>query len=293
MFFPSIIKTYFVKINYFFLEVPLKNFLKAVTILDSPYSIERIDAYDHVLSTCKLGLKCQKPRIINGSVEYEPTCCTGFVIEVFLMVMKYTGIQVDLYITIDNSYGGKGDDGSWNGMVGEIVNGKADIAIGGLSVIKDRSKVVNFTELIMEETVGILLDSKFLSENLIIYFNIPISSNLQMGLLIIIIVTTLIFYIFENTVYHAKQLIYNMNHKKKYYAMRESMTYIFGVVLQRDLGGVNPRKLGTRLVAVLFAFTMVVLVTTYTAMLAAENIQHTEKNLFLGLKDSRVCYLFS
>ena len=50
------------------------------------------------------------------------------------------------------------------------------------------------------------------------------------------------------------------------------MSYISGVTLQRDLGGVNPKRPGTRLLAVAFAFVMVFIVTTYTAVLAAQSV---------------------
>ena len=70
------------------------------------------------------------------------------------------------------------------------------------------------------------------------------------------------------------------------------MSYISGVTLQRDLGGVNPKRPGTRLLAVAFAFVMVFIVTTYTAVLAAQSVQDQEQNPFEGSKDQRVSLKF-
>ena len=94
-------------------------------------------------------------------------------------------------------------------------------------------------------------------------------------------------YIFENNIY-AVSLTDEKYVQEPYYPTFESMTYIGGVTLQRDLGGQNPARLGARISAVIFAFGMVIVVTTYTAVLAAQSVQNQEKNPFLGSKDSRV-----
>jgi ABC-type amino acid transport substrate-binding protein len=47
-----------------------------------------------------------------------------------------------------DSYGGKFGNGSWNGAVALVINGVADIGVGGFSVTKEVSEVVVFTDII-------------------------------------------------------------------------------------------------------------------------------------------------
>lgn len=265
--------------------------MKAVTIFHPPYIIERIDLYDQYLDICTLGFKCKRPSYKNGTIKYKQTCCTGFVIDVFLNIMKYTGIKADLYVAADNNYGGKGSNGNWNGVIGKIVNGEADIAITTLSVTKDRLEVVNFTEFILKETVAILLTSQKASGGTFRIYSTFITPELIITLILGVLGTTMIFYSCENSIYLTNHSMNKICYKEKYYTMYEAMTYIVGVVLQRDLGGINPRKLGTRVVAIFFAFAMVVFITSCTAVLTTDSIKQTEENPFLGLKDSRVYFI--
>jgi ABC-type amino acid transport substrate-binding protein len=47
-----------------------------------------------------------------------------------------------------DAYGTKIGNGSWNGVVGLVSNGVADIGVGGITATKERSEVVVFTDTI-------------------------------------------------------------------------------------------------------------------------------------------------
>ena len=47
-----------------------------------------------------------------------------------------------------DAYGTKIGNGSWNGVVGLVSNGVADIGVGGFTATKERSEVVVFTDTI-------------------------------------------------------------------------------------------------------------------------------------------------
>ena len=70
----------------------------------------------------------------------------------------------------------------------------------------------------------------------------------------------------------------------KYYPFREAFTYFSGLTFQRDLGGRNPKHLAARLTAITFAFAMVIIMSTYTAMLTADKVKQEDKHPFLGFE---------
>ena len=45
----------------------------------------------------------------------------------------------------DGEYGEADEDGNWNGLIGELVNRRADIGIGGIGVMAERENVIDFT----------------------------------------------------------------------------------------------------------------------------------------------------
>ena len=45
----------------------------------------------------------------------------------------------------DGLYGEQDEQGNWNGVIGELVNRRADIGLGAISVMAERESVIDFT----------------------------------------------------------------------------------------------------------------------------------------------------
>ena len=45
----------------------------------------------------------------------------------------------------DGQYGEQDENGNWNGIMGELVDRKADIGIGAITMLADRESVIDFT----------------------------------------------------------------------------------------------------------------------------------------------------
>lgn len=80
----------------------------------------------------------------------------GFSIDLMNELSDNLGFNYELKQVADSRHGTESDDGTWNGMIGEVVNGRADIATGDLTITKDRSEVVDFTVPTMNLGVSIL-----------------------------------------------------------------------------------------------------------------------------------------
>ena len=52
----------------------------------------------------------------------------------------------------DGTFGSKGGDGSWTGIVGELVDGKGDISTAGLVITDERVKAIDFSMNFVEDT---------------------------------------------------------------------------------------------------------------------------------------------
>ena len=53
----------------------------------------------------------------DGTVSYE-----GFCIDLFKELAKVLNVTYEIYLSPDGQYGGKTENDTWNGMMGELVN---------------------------------------------------------------------------------------------------------------------------------------------------------------------------
>lgn len=74
----------------------------------------------------------------------------------------------EIFLSADNKYGAKQPDGSWDGLIGYLLRGEADISMASLTInqvifliflifIKDRERVVDFSKPYMTTGISIMI----------------------------------------------------------------------------------------------------------------------------------------
>ena len=267
---------------------PVKHF-RVVTIIDAPFTMEvpYLLSGDKSFYQCDRGLLCRIPRLNASATTWEQSCCIGHSIDLLTMLMTRLGISVEIYIVEDGFYGSLVNR-SFNGMIGDVASGKADLAIAGLTITSLRSTVVDFTSPFIRQDVGIVTKSTKKELEFINWqFAVPIESNVIIAVFLGILLGTFLTYVLENQELVVKRIVDPKGFPPRY-LWREGFTYYSGLTFQRDLGGKNPKEFGSRVVAIGFAFAMLVIMTTYTAVLTATKVTQKDPNPFLGVKDQRV-----
>ncbi|XP_066488287.1 glutamate receptor ionotropic, delta-2 isoform X1 [Tiliqua scincoides] len=95
--------------------------------------------------------------MVSENVLGKPKKYQGFSIDVLESLSTYLGFTYEIYIAPDHKYGRPQDNGTWNGLIGELVFKRADIGISALTITPDRENVVDFTTRYMDYSVGVLL----------------------------------------------------------------------------------------------------------------------------------------
>jgi len=72
------------------------------------------------------------------------------------------------------------------------------------------------------------------------------------------------------------------------YHWRESFTYITGLAFQRDLGGKNPTNWSSKVISLSVALFMLIIMSTYTAVLTANNVMFRRELPITGFNDDLV-----
>ncbi|XP_066549590.1 glutamate receptor ionotropic, delta-1 [Amia ocellicauda] len=108
--------------------------------------------------TVKVVTLLEEPFImVAENILGQPKRYKGFSIDVLDALAKSLGFKYEIYQVSDGKYGTQLPNGSWNGMIGELINKRADLAISAITITPERENVVDFSKRYMDYSVGILL----------------------------------------------------------------------------------------------------------------------------------------
>ena len=256
--------------------------LRAVTTFDWPFMIDRPDLLYASKMRCHGGLLCwihRKDDDTDGVVK-KPSCCAGFVIDLVRLLQDDLNVDLYIYDVEDKKYGAKVND-TWNGLIGDLLQDKADMIIAYLSITSLRSEVVDFSDPFLYGSVVIATLNQ---EYVLPFFNVEAFAPLSRDSWILIFGTTLLASVF---LLIAERLVCKRHAKL---TCDQSITYMMGLLFQRDIGGDNPHHHSSRTVAVVMAVGMMIIMTTYTAVLTARNITSRGNIPISGFRDPKVTF---
>lgn len=118
---------------------------------------------------CLRGLLCRQGNLLM--------CCYGLSMDLMSLVSRELGFRYDLYLVKDGLFG-KRNGSTWNGIMGELVVGRAQLAFAPLSVSARRAEVVDFTTPYFFSGVSFLTAPKLKSEMSLFAFLFPFSTEL-------------------------------------------------------------------------------------------------------------------
>ncbi|XP_078104896.1 glutamate receptor U1 [Sander vitreus] len=121
----------------------------------------------------------QEPYAMSKGTQLE-----GFCIDLLSEVAKKLGFNYKVQLVKDASYGRQDENGNWNGMIGEVVRGEADLAIAPLTLTAAREKVVGMTKPFMQTGISILLRKDISEGPGFFEFLSPFTAETWVGILI-------------------------------------------------------------------------------------------------------------
>ena len=104
--------------------------------------------FDETFSSTNVGAKLKITTIIAEPFMFElvgldnRTKKVGLVKDILDELSREMNFTYDLYLVSDAIYGAKDENGVWQGLVGEIVYGRADLAAADLTINSPRSEII-------------------------------------------------------------------------------------------------------------------------------------------------------
>ncbi|KAM6951810.1 glutamate receptor ionotropic, delta-1 isoform 2-T2 [Aplochiton taeniatus] len=95
--------------------------------------------------------------MVAENILGQPKRYKGFSMDVLDALAKLLGFKYEMYQVADSKYGSQLPNGSWNGMIGELINKRADLAVSAITITPERESVVDFSKRYMDYSLGILL----------------------------------------------------------------------------------------------------------------------------------------
>uniref|UniRef100_A0A5S6QD46 Glutamate receptor n=1 Tax=Trichuris muris TaxID=70415 RepID=A0A5S6QD46_TRIMR len=202
---------------------------------------------------------------LSGNDRYE-----GFCVDLLERIAEVNKFNYTIHEVKDKSYGTPDAAGHWSGMIGELIRGEADIAVTSLTINYARSEVIDFSVPFMHLGISILYKKPKRSSPSLLSFLAPLSLDVWMymgaGYVVVSLMLWLVARMSPSEFLH--QYPDGTGPVENQFSLGNSFWFTIGSLMQQGCD-IAPRAIGTRMVASVWWFFTLILISSYTANLAA------------------------
>ncbi|KPP76044.1 glutamate receptor 3-like [Scleropages formosus] len=209
---------------------------------------------------------------LEGNDKYE-----GYCVDLASEIAKHVGIKYKLSIVMDGKYGARDPETkTWNGMVGELVYGRADIAVAPLTITLVREEVIDFSKPFMSLGISIMIKKPQKSKPGVFSFLDPLAYEIWMCIVFAYIGVSVVLFLVSRFSPYEWHLDDNDETKDPQtppdppndFGIFNSLWFSLGAFMQQGCD-ISPRSLSGRIVGGVWWFFTLIIISSYTANLAA------------------------
>ncbi|KAG1665518.1 Glutamate receptor ionotropic, kainate 2 [Nymphon striatum] len=231
----------------------LKTF-KVSTILNEPYTMLK-KSWQH----------------LKGNDRYE-----GYCIDLINEIASKMKFRFTIHVVPDHQQGTKDTlTGDWTGMIGELVNGTADLAMGDLTITHERAQAVDFTMPFMNLGIGILFKRPDKTTPSLFSFLSPLALDVWLYMLAAYVgkfgVSVFLFILSRFSPYewiNPHPCNPDSELRENQFSLPNSLWFTGGSLMQQGTE-LMPKAWSTRMLAGTWWFFTLIMISSYTANLAA------------------------
>ncbi|XP_034080403.1 glutamate receptor 2-like isoform X4 [Gymnodraco acuticeps] len=200
----------------------------------------------------------------------------GYCVDLAAEIAKHCGIRYQLRIVGDGKYGARDAETKiWNGMVGELVYGKADIAIAPLTITLVREEVIDFSKPFMSLGISIMIKKPQKSKPGVFSFLDPLAYEIWMCIVFAYIGVSVVLFLvsrfspYEWTLEEPEDGALPLTTEStNEFGIFNSLWFSLGAFMRQGCD-ISPRSLSGRIVGGVWWFFTLIIISSYTANLAA------------------------
>ncbi|XP_012246749.1 glutamate receptor ionotropic, kainate 2 isoform X5 [Bombus impatiens] len=204
----------------------------------------------------------------SGNARYE-----GFCIDLLKEIAHMVGFAYRIELVPDGKYGVYDyETGEWNGIVRQLIDKKADLAVGSMTINYARESVIDFTKPFMNLGISILFKVPTSHPARLFSFMNPLAIQIWLYVLAAyVLVSVMMFVVARISPYEwnnphpchtESELVENQ------FSLANSFWFTIGTLMQQG-SDLNPKATSTRIVGGIWWFFTLIIISSYTANLAA------------------------
>uniref|UniRef100_A0A8C4MGP5 Glutamate receptor n=1 Tax=Equus asinus asinus TaxID=83772 RepID=A0A8C4MGP5_EQUAS len=253
--------------------------LKIVTIHQEPFVYVKPTLSD---GTCKEEFTvngdpvkkviCTGPNDTSpGTRHTVPQCCYGFCIDLLIKLARTMNFTYEVHLVADGKFGtqervNNSNKKEWNGMMGELLSGQADMIVAPLTINNERAQYIEFSKPFKYQGLTILV-KKEIPRSTLDSFMQPFQTRPAGRTL---------------------PLVNSEEEEEDALTLSSAMWFSWGVLLNSGIGEGAPRSFSARILGMVWAGFAMIIVASYTANLAAFLVLDRPEERITGINDPRL-----
>ncbi|XP_029565157.1 glutamate receptor ionotropic, NMDA 1a isoform X3 [Salmo trutta] len=278
--------------------------LKIVTIHQEPFVYVKPTEQD---GTCKEektlnGVADIKKVICTGPNEtipgnttgrpIVPQCCYGFCIDLLIKLAGTMNFTYEVHLVADGKFGtqervNNSNKKEWNGMMGELLGGLADMIVAPLTINNERAQYIEFSKPFKYQGLTILV-KKEIPRSTLDSFMQPFQSTLWLLVGLSVHVVAVMLYLLDRFSPFGRFKVNSEEEEEDALTLSSAMWFSWGVLLNSGIGEGAPRSFSARILGMVWAGFAMIIVASYTANLAAFLVLDRPEERITGINDPRL-----
>jgi len=204
---------------------------------------------------------------LTGNARFE-----GFNVDLAEALSKILHFNFTFKLVDDGAYGSEVSPGNWNGMIGEVLDGTADFAIADISITSSRASAVKFSMPWLNLGISILYIQPRPAPPSMLAFLDPFTTDVYVFTILVFVFVTLVIYVLArfspNQWEEPPNCVKDPEEYENQYTLVNSFWFTMGALMQQG-SDVAPIALCVRFAAGMWFFFALIMISSYTANLAA------------------------
>nr|WJJ63356.1 ionotropic receptor 25a [Pachyrhinus yasumatsui] len=203
--------------------------------------------------------------------DTAPKGFKGYCIDLINEIANILHFDYEIEAVADGMFGNMDEKGNWNGIIKDLIDKKADIGLGSLSVMAERENVIDFT-VPYYDLVGITILMKLPETPTSLFkFLTVLENEVWLCILAAYFFTSFLMWVFDRWSpysYQNNREKYKDDEEKREFNLKECLWFCMTSLTPQG-GGEAPKNLSGRLVAATWWLFGFIIIASYTANLAA------------------------
>ncbi|KAI5106339.1 glutamate receptor ionotropic, kainate 3, partial [Silurus meridionalis] len=196
----------------------------------------------------------------------------GFCIDLLKELAGILGFSYEIRLVPDGKYGFQDDKGQWNGIIRELMEHRADLAVAPLTITFVREKVIDFSKPFLNTGISILYRRPNNTNTGFFSFLKPMTPDIWVYILLAYLGVSCVLFVIARFSpyewYDAHPCNPSSDVVENNFTLLNSFWFGVGSLMQQG-SELMPKALSTRIIGGIWWFFTLIIISSYTANLAA------------------------